>query len=179
MIKATSFRGTPKAEFWSEFSMQFLLRFFIATGMGIAVGALFWSLVFICLLLSFKLDSSGGFASFSPGNTELDFLKAGVITGAIHGLLIVIGINVSRTDTTFSGLLAGTLATEAGLTVGVILIFNLYPAQFKTHSIFETLTNGILWILIGSAVFILPTIFLSYLIGRIQSATISKIADPL
>jgi len=154
------------------------MRLIFVLGTGIAFSIILWTLIFLSVFLSSKLDSSGGFFSFHSSNV-VDSVKAALAIGVVHGFLIGMGIFWSRPNALLNAILFGLIITEIGLFIAVGLGLWYWGSALYGNDVYLIIVGGFLWFLIFSALFFPPTLLVGYLTAKSQQLIATKDVDAL
>ena len=142
-----------------------VLRFLSTVGLGAVLGAMVWVMLSIPF---FSLLSFGG--GFPPGpqpNQLGEFLKIGLVIGAIHGTLVSVGIVIdSDGSSSWQRILVGFVVSEIALVLALAYAFYSQQLGFKVSTVSDTIQAAMIYFLVFSAILVIPTLLIGLVVAR-------------
>jgi hypothetical protein len=137
---------------------------------GLLIGIALWLViagVLFLLMQGFEI----GFVSIIPDIGE--YIKNGIIVGTGHGLLIALAVLFSRDRSSFiSNISTGLLITEVGILLTQFYLFSYAFEGWKSTTVQNSIKSAIIWFLIFSGFFLIPTILLAIALTKVAGLSV-------
>ncbi len=145
------------------------LRIVSTIALSVSLGIVIW--LAISGLLYVVLDDWGGWPPLSPGTTS-EHVIGGLIVGALHGLLVSLGLVVMlHRGSSIASLIASIAATEAGLVLAQTFYFTFIDTNWKPPTLIEAVQSSLVLFFFLSAALFVPTVLITLVVAYVVDPT--------